>query len=223
MSIQIYLLIIIVLLLAAMGLVRYTFRTVEWLPCLHFSSRLKSPQKRAILHMHETKNCLRHLHKQFMYSHKTPQLADEIVWKLRRLLPLENILLKEQTRLYSKLKDIKASVIPKSHRYGHHAGYHRHHHTPSISTDKLIKIHHRIDGLEHEAKELQNQISTLLHLAEKFKTAQHYSKLAGCLKTAEKMQQENIKLLKKIHNTEKDLIVVSKKLDQHGKAKIISS
>jgi hypothetical protein len=210
MSILQYLLAIIAALITLIIMMCWPIKINRWPVFNRFSSRLKHPHKRALLLINESKKCLRHLHKQLKLSPKTPELAADIVHKMQRLLPIESVLSKEQARLYSIVQSIRESFF-KARVYKHTTGKQRAAGIPAYRLNILIHIHSRLDKLNLQARELKTQTDTLLHLAEKYKTAGHYTKLSRCLKTAEKMQQQNIKLLKAIHNTEKDLVVISKK------------
>lgn len=217
MSIYAYILAIIALLLILTGLAIYAVRAIKWPIFNQFLGRLKNPRKRALLVVNESKKCLRHLHKQLQKSHKTPELAEEIVKKMKHLLPVEAILIREQSRLYDLVQNIRRGFYNTDHAYRHSQKFSNDKkknaaNLVSVKFNTLIRIHSKLDKLNYEAKEQQSQIDTLLHLAEKYKTAQHYTRLASCLKTAEKVQQQNIKLLKAIHNAEKDLVVISKNL-----------
>jgi predicted site-specific integrase-resolvase len=218
MSINVYLWGIIVLLVILAVVVRYLLNFMHW-SVFGLLSRLKNPHKREAVVFYESKKCLRYLHKQIKHSRKSPELAEDIFMKMQQLLPIEGVLIKERTRLYNLLQHIRTGFFNAS-RYNRISQGNPRMVRQNISNtltarfNTLINIHSKLDELDNRAKSLKAQIDTLLHLAEKYKTAQHYTKLAGCLKTAEKMQEQNIKLLKAIHNTERDLIVISKKLRQ---------
>ena len=218
MSLQMYILAILVLLLILSALLHHTFRLIHWFPATRFISHLKSPTKRALLLVQESKKCLRYLNKEFNQTVKNhPENAEAIANKMKELLPIDTVYSGERQRVNQRVRKFQKALFNdaqenKGPQSRSHISRKKNVKNQTTRFNIMIQIHSMQDNLDCKAGKLKAQINTLLKLARKYSAAGHYSKLKNCLKIAEKLQQRNIRLIKDVHKVERKLVGILRKI-----------
>lgn len=147
------------------------------------------------------KKCLHHLHRQAQWLHGHPEMSEEILHRLKFLLPSGIIFKEQRQRLHNLADHIHKNHMP---------------HQKQNNNSQLPKLHReislRLQQLNSLASEQENRISNLHRITENYTVAQHYTKLHHCVKAAIKLQHYNRRLLKNIHRTERYLSRIFRKI-----------
>lgn len=176
----------------------------------NFLSDDKDRYRRDRILLHHTKKCLHYLYKESKSLRNTPELAEDILERMKILLPQKAILAEQREHLHKI-----AMLIHKKH-----VAYYtkqssspaKGHKTISALTNRfnmLASIKNRLHLLDKAAQEQERKVECLLQLARNFAAVRHTKRFRACIKVAKEFQNSNIRLLKAVHRTERKLSAVA--------------
>ncbi|MHC4103342.1 MAG: hypothetical protein ACYSR9_00270 [Planctomycetota bacterium] len=152
-----------------------------------------------------------------------PEETTDILQQLRRILPAEGWLTQRMAQLrarahrirnghIARLKETRNvfSKLPTSVKKKAAAEL-------AIRYNQIIGIDTRLKRLDKAVAEYEKRIRDLTYQARQYAANHNYQKLHGCLKSAEKLQNHNSRLLKIIIHTEGKLTRITKGLVQEIK------
>lgn len=160
---------------------------LRWLIRSRPLTRTKDRHRQDCILCKQIRKCLHHLCKRTQWLYKHPEMSEEILTRLKELLPAEMIFKEQRQRLYGLAGHIHKHTAHSKHKILHH------------------KINRHLRKINHLASEQERRIHNLHRMAESYTMARHHKKLHRCIKAAIKLQHNNHKLLKDIHRTEKYL------------------
>ena len=147
-----------------------------------------------------------------------PEEATDVLHQLRRIMPAEGWLTEKMAQLRAKAHRIRSghiarleetrnvfSKLPTTVKKKAAAEL-------SARYSQIIGIDARIERLDKAVAEYEIRIRDLTSQAQRYAANQDYQKLNGCLKTAQKLQLHNSRLLKIIQRTEGKLSAIAKEV-----------
>lgn len=167
---------------------------------------------------HQTKTCLHYLYKEARLLNRSPKSAENILRRLQSLLLPSSIFKKQRRRLHCLVQHIrKGHQIYWQNKSLLRNTARRQRNISNMTTDlnQLIDINGRLEQLDLAAAEQEIRTEYLIQLARNYTAAHHYTKLLACINAARKIQYFKRKLLRGIHRTENQLLVIDRKITIH--------
>jgi hypothetical protein len=191
-----------------------------WLSQSNFLSDENDRYRQDRLIFHYTKKCLNYLYKESRSLRNAPELAENILRRMKLLLPPKAILSEQRVHLQNI-----TLLLYKKHLV-HHArqsslSAEKHTPTPALANNinKLSSVKNRLNKLDMAAQEQEKKIQCLLQLAQNFAAVRRIRQFRTCIKVAKEFQDSNISLLNSFRQTEKRLFTVSRNFDSIKKRK----
>jgi len=175
-------------------------------------------QERILLH--HTKRCLHYLHKEAKSLRNAPELAENMLGRMKLLLPPKAMLSEKRASLHNMTQHLyKKHLAHHARQSSLSAGEYTA--TPALANNlnTLSSIKNRLNHLDMAAQEQDKKIQSLLRLAQNFAAVRRVKHFRTCIKVAKEFQDSNISILKAIRQTERQLSAVNRNFNAIKKQK----
>ncbi|MHC4680107.1 MAG: hypothetical protein ACYTEK_15580 [Planctomycetota bacterium] len=213
---------LVALIVGILALVNYTrghspypVRTAYEVPIVRHDMRDLYQDRRLSNRLRDQFRRLRHESRDLV---EHPEQTGQILLQLRRTLPAEGFLTEKMAQLRTKAHQIRNGHIARLEETAKVFAK-----LPTSTKKKaaaqlvsrykqIAGIDTRLERLDGSVAEIERRIRDLTQKAQQYATRHDYRKLDETLKTADKLQQHNSRLIKTIERTEERLSAIAKKV-----------
>lgn len=205
--------------LGVSALLLWQWHPLHWLLHSHPLVCRKHRHRHDRILCRQAKKCLHFLHKEAKLLNKSPENAENILQRLQSLLLPSSTFKKQREHLHCLAQHIRKGhqiCWEKNQPLLHNTSC-RQKITSNMATDlnQLISINAHLERLDLAAAEQEMRTEYLIQLARNYAAAHHSTKLLACINAAKKIQRFKRKLLKSIHRTEKQLLIIDRRITMH--------